>query len=55
MVKTLKSNGQTVKILKQYRNQSNNYKSDDSRVYADLYRIQTSDGKISIACSTELD
>lgn len=54
MFKILKSTGQSVKILKQYRGASNNYKNNDSKVYSDLYKIQTSDGKISIACSTEL-
>lgn len=54
MTKALKSNGQTVKILKQYRNQSNNYKSDDSRVYADLFQVKFNDNSVGILCETEL-
>lgn len=47
--------GQPVKILKQYRGQSNNYTSDDSKKYADLYRVLYSDGKTAILCNTELE
>lgn len=54
MTKTTKE-GKQVTILKQYRNQSNNYTSDDSKVYADLYKIIDSESKISIICSTELE
>lgn len=47
--------GQPVRILKQYRGQSNNYTSDDSKKYADLYKVEHSDGKTCILCATELD
>lgn len=47
--------GQTVEILKQYRNQSNNYVNSVTKIYADLYRIRYNDGRIGILCSTELE
>lgn len=55
MTKTIKENGQTVKVLKQYRNQSNNYKSNDSRIYADLYKTIDTNGSVKIYCETELN
>lgn len=54
MTKTIKESGITVKVLKQYRGQSNNY-VNDTKIYADLYRVSDNNGKVSIVCSTELD
>ena len=53
MTKTIKESGLTVKILKQYRGQSNNYK-EDSKVYADLFKTEDSNGTIRILCESEL-
>lgn len=53
MTKTTKE-GKTVTILKQYRNQSNNYINNDSKIYADLYKVIDSSGKIGILCQTEI-
>jgi len=55
MTKTLKETGENVKVLKQYRQQSNNYISNDSKVYADLFRIIDSNGKTRVICQTETD
>lgn len=55
MTKTIKESGENVKVLKQYRNQSNNYKSNDSRVYADLFRTVDTNGNVKIYCETELN
>lgn len=54
MVRTTKE-GITVKILKQYRNQSNNYINDESKVYADLYKVKFNNGRLGIICATELE
>ncbi len=55
MTKTIKESGEVVKVLAQYRGQSNNYVDDNSRVYADLYKVQTPTGSIFIKCQTELE
>nr|DAI89539.1 MAG TPA: hypothetical protein [Caudoviricetes sp.] len=55
MTRALKSTGETVKILKQHRNQSNNYKDSESRVYADLYRVKFNNGTLGVLCSTEIE
>lgn len=55
MTKTIKETGENVKVLKQYRNQSNNYKSNDSRVYADLFRVKFNNGTTEVVCETDLD
>lgn len=55
MTKTIKESGENVKVLKQYRNQSNNYKNNDSRVYADLFRVRFNNGITEVICETELD
>lgn len=54
MVRTTKE-GSTVTILKQYRNQSNNYINEDSRIYADLYLVRFNNGNNGIICATELE
>lgn len=55
MTKTLKTNGQVVSVLKQYRGASNNYKDDDSKVYGDLYQVKYNTGEVGILCETELN
>jgi hypothetical protein len=45
--------GRQVKILKQYRNMSNNYKNDHSRIYGDLFKVRYSDSTVAIICETE--
>lgn len=54
MTRTLKS-GETIKIEKQFRNQSNNYTNDDSKIYADLYKVKFNNGRVGIVCATELE
>jgi len=55
MTKTLKSNGQVVSVLKQYRGASNNYKDDNSKVYGDLYRTVDTNGNVRVYCESELN
>lgn len=52
MTKTLKDTGETVQIVKQFRNQSNNYK-EDTKIYADLFEAKYKGSK-RIFCETEL-
>ena len=47
-------NGLQCEILKVFRNQSNNYKTNERKEYADLLRVKLSDGKTVIICATEL-
>ena len=47
-------NGLQCEILKVFRNQSNNYKTNERLEYADLIRVRLSDGKVKVICSTEL-
>lgn len=54
MTKTIKSDGQVVRILKQYRNQSNNYR-EDTKIYGDLYKVKFNDNSTGILCETELN
>jgi len=53
-MKTLQ-NGLQVEILKTFRNQSNNYKTNERKEYADLLRVKYSNGKTEVICSTQLD
>lgn len=54
MTKVLKETSEVLTVLKQYRNQSNNYKPN-TKIYADLFKVSYSDGRASIVCETELD
>lgn len=54
MVRTTKE-GTTVTILKQYRQQSNNYINEDSKIYADLYLVRFNNGSNGVICATELE
>lgn len=52
-MKTL-NNGSQVEVLKVIRNQSNNYKTNERKEFADLLKVRFSNGKIGLICSTEL-
>lgn len=47
-------NGLQVTILKQYRQQSNNFNDKLNRYY-DLFKVQYSNGKIGLLCQTEIN
>ena len=47
-------NGLQCEILKVFRNQSNNYKTNARLEYADLLKVKFATGKIWVICSTEL-
>lgn len=54
MTKVLKETSEVLTVLKQYRNQSNNYKPN-TKIYADLFKLKDGKDKIKICCETELD
>jgi len=47
-------NGLQCEILKVFRGQSNNYKTNERLEYADLLKVRFSSGEIRVVCSTEL-
>lgn len=46
--------GKQVRILKQYRNMSNNYKPN-SQIYSDLFKVRYETGEIAILDENELE
>jgi len=48
------NDGQTIEVLKVFKNQSNNYK-EGTKEFADLLRVRLSDGKITVICATQLN
>ena len=47
-------NGLQVEVIKVIRNQSNNYKDNTRKEYADLLKVRFATGKIGLICATEL-
>lgn len=54
MQRTLK-NGEVITIEKQFRNLSNNYINDDSKIFADLFQVRYNDGSKGVVCATEIN
>lgn len=52
-MKTL-NNGMQCEVLKVYRGQSNNYKTNERLEFADLLKVKFATGKIGVICATEL-
>lgn len=52
-MKTL-CDGSAVEILKVFRNQSNNYKTNERLEFADLIKVRFATGQIGVICSTQL-
>lgn len=54
MTKVLKETSEVLTVIKQFRNQSNNYRGD-TKIFADLFKVRLNDGSIRVYCETEIE